>query len=292
MVAAGEELGMTQGGVSRHIKSLEERLRERLFHRGPRGLTRTEAGDLLASYVGRGLGEVAAGVQRLWQPQGRVSLEITCSRTFALRILAPRIATFVRQNPWIDLRIDTHRYYAELGHLDVSAAIRLGNGHWPDQAVVPLTHEVQFPVCTPAYLASLPASDPAEMLRHAVLLHYIERPHWTNWLAAAGLPAALGQTGPRFNEMAMPLAAAEAGQGIAIARRIHVAEALDAGRLVRPFLAEADDGEGYHLVTTHAAKDLSTIRAFAIWLREELAALEALSAAGSVRASPAEGSTD
>ena len=59
--------------------------------------------------------------------------------------------------------------------------------------------------------------------------------------------------------LAMALAAAEAGQGIAIARRIHVAEALAAGRLVRPFAAQADDGEGYYLVMTPAAQARSSV---------------------------------
>ncbi len=281
MVAAAEELGMTQGGVSRHVKALEERLQETLFRRGSRGLVLTEAGDLLASYVERGLSEIAAGVQRLWQPQGRVSLEVTCSRTLALRVLAPRVSGFVRQHPWIDLRINTHRYYAELGSVDVTVGVRLGSGNWPGQLVSPLTQEVLFPVCTPAYLAGLPGPGAAEALRGAILLHYLERPHWANWLAAAGLPGELGMEGPRFSEMAMALAAAEAGQGIAIARRIHVAEALAAGRLVRPFAAQADDGEGYYLVMTPAAQARSTVRAFVTWLNGEIADLTALEAPGS-----------
>lgn len=278
MVAAAEELGMTQGGVSRHVKALEERLQETLFRRSARGLVLTEAGDLLASYVERGLGEIAAGVQRLWQPQGRVSLEITCSRTLALRVIAPRIGSFIRQNSWIDLRINTHRYYAETVGVEVAVGVRLGRGDWPGQLVMPLTREVMFPVCSPDYLASLKGPVLADQLRGAILLHYLERPHWGNWLAAAGLPEELGKEGPRFSEMAMALAAAEAGQGVAIARRTHVAEALAAGRLVRPSTAEADDGEGYYLVMTPAAQARSTVRAFATWLHAEIADLAALKA--------------
>jgi len=60
-VRAAVELGMTQGAVSRHIKSLEARLGTPLFHRGPRGVSLTEGGDLLADYVRRGFDELAAG---------------------------------------------------------------------------------------------------------------------------------------------------------------------------------------------------------------------------------------
>src|SRR5918993_744212 len=62
MVRAAADLGLTQGAISRQIKALEGRLGEPLFRRGPRGLTLTEAGDLLSDYVARGLGELATGL--------------------------------------------------------------------------------------------------------------------------------------------------------------------------------------------------------------------------------------
>jgi hypothetical protein len=115
-VQAGLELGMTQGAVSRHIKSLEAGLGSSLFVRGPRGVSLTEGGDLLADYVRRAFNELATGLQRLGRPRRRATLSVVAPRSFAWRVLAPRIGGFVRQYPWIDLRVDTHRYYANIGH--------------------------------------------------------------------------------------------------------------------------------------------------------------------------------
>ena len=50
-----------------------------------------------------------------------------------------------------------------------------------------------------------------------------------------------------------------------------VADALAAGRLVRPFATELDDGLGYFLVTTEAGIEKSTVQAFIRWLRGRLA---------------------
>jgi DNA-binding transcriptional LysR family regulator len=269
MVRAAAELGMTQGAVSRQIRSLEDRLREQLFRRGPRGLTLTEAGDLLCDYVVRGFGELSTGLHRIGQPKRRTTLTVSCSRTFALRVLAPRVGGFVQQHPWIDFRVVTHRYYSELERSNADLSIRLGNGSWSDRVVIPLTQEIMFPVCAPTLIAD-PAEPAAEVLRRVTLLHYAERPYWTAWLKAAALDPAFAESGPRFDETALTLAAAEAGQGIAIARHSNVAMALTEGRLIRPF-AESIGGDGsYFIVTTEKSQSLTTTQAFITWCKAEL----------------------
>jgi DNA-binding transcriptional LysR family regulator len=125
-----------------------------------------------------------------------------------------------------------------------------------------------FPVCTPAYRAATLLGEDA--LSRATLLHYAERPHWRSWLTAAGLDPALAEAGPRFDETALALAAAEADQGIAIAWGVLVADAIAAGRLMRPFAAAVDDGTGYHLVMTEMAAKRSTVQAFWQWLSRSL----------------------
>ncbi|MEO3473668.1 LysR substrate-binding domain-containing protein [Roseomonas sp. CAU 1739] len=271
MGRAAAELGITQGAVSRQIKALEERLREPLFRRGPRGLRLTEAGDLLADYVRRGLDQLETGLMRIGQPRSRTTLVVNAPRTFAMRVLAPRIDDFVRHHPWIDVRLESHRYFVQLHGSDVDVAIRMGNGDWPGHVVEPLTQEVMFPVCAPRLWTPQARSLPmAEFLSRQTLLHYAERPHWTNWLRAAGLDPALAASGPRFDETALALAAAEAGQGLAVAWGVLLHQAIAEGRLIRPFAAVMDDGTGYHLVMTEIAAGRSTVRAFASWLRRSL----------------------
>ncbi|MDO9500685.1 LysR substrate-binding domain-containing protein [Falsiroseomonas sp.] len=268
MARAAEELGVTQGAISRQVKSLEDQLAEPLFLRGPRGLKLTEAGDLLADYVRRGLEQLEAGLFRIGQPRSRTTLVVNAARTFAMRVLAPRIAGFTRAHPWIELRLETHRYFAQLHGADVDVAIRAGTGDWPGHVVRPLTREVLCPVCAPGYLPEgLP---PAEAIAQATLLHYAERPHWRDWLLAAGLDPQLATPGPRFDETALALAAAEAGQGLAVGWGVLVADALAAGRLVRPFAETLDDGTGYHLVMTEMASRRSTVQAFGTWLQAAL----------------------
>ena len=83
-----------------------------------------------------------------------------------------------------------------------------------------------------------------------------------------------GGVGKTTPSAALALAAAEAGQGVAIAWGVLVADALADGRLVRPFAAAMDDGTGYHIVMTEIASRRSTVQAFAGWLRRSLSVPE------------------
>lgn len=102
-------------------------------------------------------------------------------------------------------------------------------------------------------------------------MHYAERPYWATWLRAAGLDPAIGEAGPRFSESTMTLAAAEAGQGLAIGRLSLVADALRSGTLVRPFEETVTDGVSYFLVTRPGLRQNSMVRAFSDWLMGSLA---------------------
>jgi DNA-binding transcriptional LysR family regulator len=270
MVKAAAELGTTQSAVSRQLKALEESLGTLLFRRGPRGVSLTEAGDLLADYVSRAFEELATGLHRIGQPRRRTTLVVTAPRSFAIRVLSPRIAAFVRLYPRIDLRVDTHRYY-DAGHSGSDISIRAGDGNWADCTVERLTEDSLFPVCAPAlWLAESQALAPADYLRQHVLLHYAERPYWSAWLRGAGLDPTIGEVGPRFSESAITLAAAEAGQGVAIGRTSLVADALRTHRLVRPFEGSVDDGVRYFLVVRETMRKNPLVNAFADWLIESL----------------------
>jgi DNA-binding transcriptional LysR family regulator len=274
LVRAAAELGITQGAVSRHIRSLEDQLGTLLLHRGPRGVALTEAGDLLADHVRRAFDQLASGLQRLGQPRRRTTLVVIAPRSFALRVLAPRIVVFAARHPWIDLRVDTHRYYTDLEQSPGDVAIRAGDGRWDDCSVERLTRDSVLPVCAPSvWPHGVPGAPAASFLRDNVLLHYAERPYWDAWLNAAALDRRLGQSGPSFSETALALAAAEGGQGVAIGRLSLVADALAEGRLVRPFSLEIDDGVSYFLVLrgNDVAKPL--VRLFSDWLRLEMEVL-------------------
>ena len=102
MTAAAEELSVTHGAVSRHIKSLEEMFGIPLLLRGPRSVQATPEGGRLASELSRAFDLIASSVEQL-QPG---PLTLSCSSTIMMSWLIPRISGFHVVHPDIELRFN------------------------------------------------------------------------------------------------------------------------------------------------------------------------------------------
>lgn len=115
MTLAAEELHVTHGAVSRHIKALESHLGVALFQRLTRRIVLTEAGGEFLLVVTRALGELAGEAERLRGHDGALRLKINASVSFANKWLA---LAGVR-----NVRSDRGSAYSH-GSLAIEAAIR------------------------------------------------------------------------------------------------------------------------------------------------------------------------
>ncbi len=70
--------------------------------------------------------------------------------------------------------------------------------------------------------------------------------------------------------MNLVVAAASAGQGVALGDELTCGQALKAGRLVRPFDLAIRSAEAYYLVTEHHRGGNPAMLAFSDWLKSRL----------------------
>ncbi len=105
--AAADELSLTQSAVSRQIQSLEDEVGVPLFLRHTRAVELTGAGAQLLRSVAPALEQIDASVRQIRQTVGRKSVAITTWASFAAMWLIPRLESFQRAWPDIDIRIDT-----------------------------------------------------------------------------------------------------------------------------------------------------------------------------------------
>ena len=267
--AAAKELSQTQGAISHQVNTLEARLGVKLFEREARGLKLTEAG-------GKYLPLVRDSLERLRTAEDLVRLErpsvltVTVSPNFAAKWLVPRLGSFSVTHPNLDLRISASLQHVDFNREDIDLAVRHGNGHWPDLHVTRLCAEELFPACTPTLLkAGPPIRAPADLLKH-VLVHDRSRKHWRDWLGNFGVQSPQDERGPVFDQTALAIDAALAGQGIALARTALASLDLIAGRLVCP-LQEALPAEfAYWIVCRKSAADAPKIAQFCSWLIEQV----------------------
>jgi len=278
---AADELLVTQGAISRHVKNLEERVGRMLFHRGPQGLTLTEAGAAYLPAVRESFDRLAIATEALRRPDTSRVLTVSVSPNFASKWLVHRLGDFTRAHPDIDLRIAAQTEDVDLvATPDVDVGVRHGEGEWPDLHVARLIGEEVYPVLSPALLAAGPPLQVPDDLRHYTLLRDLSSNDWPAWLGSAGASVVDGTRGPFFNFTSMALDAAVTGQGVALARRALATHDLLTGRLVRPFAHTLTSKRGYFVVCLPGRAEEPRIVRFRDWLfaealrdREQLARL-------------------
>jgi LysR family transcriptional regulator, glycine cleavage system transcriptional activator len=264
---AAEELHVTQAAVSHQIKALEDWLGTPLFLRLNRGLKLTPAAERYLRDVTAALDLISSATGQLMRPDDRRILSVAAFDSFASTWLLPRLKTFRRQYPDIDLRVwsvDREVDVFERGDIDLE--IRYGDGNWPELSATKLLDEEVFPVCSPALAAGPPPLlSPGDLKRHT-LLHDIMVADWNAWLDAAEVTDVDGERGPGFNHSYLVIQAAIDGQGVALGRSVLVADALARGELVRPFSISIPCAYSYYLVCTEPLTEDPVVAAFCAWI--------------------------
>ncbi|MEQ1866732.1 MAG: LysR substrate-binding domain-containing protein [Micropepsaceae bacterium] len=261
-VAAAAELHVSPSAISRLVKLLEPRLDVVLFDRLANGLALTAPGRAYLAELSLAFERIARATDRLTVAAPRALL-IGAGPTLAMRWLIPRLASFHRKHPEIDVQVSTAIAEADPMRPDWTAAIRAGDGAWPGYTSHFLFTADLFPVCT---LSTAKTLRDASDLAGATILQVANAPEdWRLWLRAAKLDLDLSHA-KQFDYPAFALQAALDGMGVAMARAPFVVDDLAAGRLVRPFRLAVPKGKGWYLVHKPAQESSAALKAFRAWL--------------------------
>lgn len=104
---AAKELYISQPAISKSIQKLEDNIGCRLFARSSRGVTLTEEGVLLYSYVKSAFETLSLGEEKLHRSiaLGVGHLKIGVSSTLCKYLLLPYLKEFIRRHPHISISI-------------------------------------------------------------------------------------------------------------------------------------------------------------------------------------------
>jgi len=264
--AAGEELHLSQGAVSRQIQTLEQRLDVQLFTRRRESLELTDAGRYY-------LDEITPLLQRLERATANVmafkwrggDLSLSVGASVGAYWLIPRLPAFTLAHGEITLSLSTR-----VGPTDfktaIDASLEFGDGQrsgMHSDFVLPLD---LAPYAAPAWIATH-GKRVSDATPRASLLHHHTLPDgWDHWFRFDGLAGNPGRDGPRFEIMSMSLNAAVAGLGVVLLPTYMVADHLAAGRLKRLSRRQLRYPKGYYLVYPPAAAARPALRTFRQWL--------------------------
>ncbi|MEI7036345.1 transcriptional regulator GcvA [Fulvimonas yonginensis] len=267
---AAEELAVTPTAVSHQIRQLEERLGVRLFERHARQVVATDAAMELYPVLRDGFDAFARAVEALSDRRARRSLTLSATSAFAARWLVPRISSFRRAHPGLDLRLHASDEPVRLEGRDIDAAIRYGRGPYPGLVALPLAADRFAPVCSPTLRLRRRADLGRWPLLHFEWRHRrADNPTWRRWLEQAGVRDVRPDSGVVFTDESHAIQAALAGQGVALLSLLLVAPDLRSGALVQPFGPELE-GYRYHLVHAPDSPRRAELAALGAWLQAEM----------------------
>lgn len=263
---AAEELSVTHGAVSRHIRSLEDTLGVMLLMRNAHSTEPTPEGARLAEGLSRAFNLIQASVEQV-KPG---PLTLSCSESIMMYWLLPRLAQFHAQHPDIEVSFNMNYGPVDFTRDNVSVAIRI-NSIEPPRGIEPieLVPEWIGPVCTPEYMRSADLRSPADFARMRLLATKTRPQAWQEWCAAAGQDALQPAIAEAFEHFYLLIQAAKCGLGVANVPRMLVRDELRSGALVAPFGFVPGPRRLVLWVAPHM-EGRQQADALVAWLREEL----------------------
>ena len=233
--AAARELGMTQPAVTRQIRALERSLGRDLFARTANRSELTDAGQSLHSHVAAGLDRIDAGIREFTDDSG--AFVLATHPGVAQLWLVPRLESLSAALHPLDVRLWFFERNADIEAGGFDAAIRVGDGNFPDHHAELLFRERVVPVCSPAFAVEhgLHAeSTPAEI--HEVPFINMDDGDapwmaWADWLAAGGVELQRQPGRVLFQNYPMVVQQALIGRGVALGWRGLIDELVDGGAL-------------------------------------------------------------
>jgi LysR family transcriptional regulator, glycine cleavage system transcriptional activator len=267
---AADELHVTHGAVSRHIRKLELQVGRRLFERQHRKVVLVADGEIFLRAVTTGFTHIERAFVQLSGSRKPDSLVISVDPDFAGLWLVPRLDEFyaIVPNTMVEIRagkgvnsshdprIDCAIQYAEAG-------TEIENGEI-------LFRSSLFPVCAPSLAKRLPLRSPEDLKRH-VLLHDRSFVEWKEYLQICSLKIDVNVgSSVVFSETAHCLDAAARGQGVAMGDDFLAALHLSEGRLVMPFDSALYSPNAYYFIAPKRGPRQAAVTAFRNWLVQSI----------------------
>jgi len=262
--AAADALNVTPAAVSQQIKALEGYIQVPLFRRNGRRVEITDEGLELLPSVRAGLEKLESALQQLKHYRRAGPLQITMLASFLQIWLLPRIRSFRRKFPNIDLRFHTSRELVDFSRSAHHVAIRFGRGNYPNVHCEKLLEDWLVPVASPDLIKQYGMIERGASLSKYPLLESGDEP-WSVW-SQTDEETAWHSRAPSIEDSAGLLAAAEESLGFALARWTLVSRALQKGTLRLAGKGALPYGSAYYFVCPKNFLAIPKVAQFREWI--------------------------
>ena len=262
--AAADALNVTPAAVSQQIKVLEGYIQVPLFRRTGRRVEITDEGLELLPAVRAGLEKLEFALQQIKHYRRAGPLQISTLASFLQIWLLPRIRSFRRKYPNIDLRFHTSRELVDFARTTNHVAIRFGRGNYPNLHSEKILDDWLVPVASPDLIKQYGMLERGMNPGKHPLLESGDEP-WSVWTKIDEEAAWLSRA-PSIDDSAGLLTAAEEGLGYVLARWTLVTRALQRGTLRLAGKGALPYGSSYYFVCPKNLLALPKVAQFREWL--------------------------
>lgn len=247
---AAEELCVTPGAISQHIRSLEDWIGADLFERRSQGVRLTTLGAEALPGFATAFDAMGAAVHGLRNAARHGTLHIAALPSVAQLWLSPRLPAVRAALPDLRVSVSAIETPPNLARdlFDLSLFVRPPTGARGERV---LAQDMILPVCAPEIAGRL--RSPADLAGETLLHDALWPEDWALWARAILPGTRLPTTGPRYSLYAIALEEARHGAGVLMGHQSLVQSALDDGSLIAPFAAHVPTGKA--LVLEHPAFD-------------------------------------
>lgn len=253
---AARDLNLTQSAISQAVRGLEADLGTALFVRDVGRVALTPEGEAYRDAIAPALDAIALATAQARQA-APASLSIGCVRSLLNNWLLARLPGFSSQSPMLDISMQTlGRDVRSLGGCDV--VIILASKQAPPKGALWLHDEALIPVAAPGLNENERTSPEPALIGQ----------NWALWLD----PISQRARGPaiQLRETSAQLAAARAGQGLALLPDLVCYDDLSAGRLMRLSSKFVSRDRAFYIM--QAPSGGRAVTDFVAWLQAQVAA--------------------
>lgn len=264
---AAEVLHVTPSAVSHQIRSLEASVGYPLFERLDKRVRLTNRGRRLFLEIREPLKQLHQASHNALRGPEDNALALSVAPVFATRWLLPRLKDFRARYPGISLSVVAAAGLVDFRSDPFDAAIRMGDGHWPDTISKRLFGKRIVAVCHPSLIAKNGGPFAIEQLTDQALIHNSSMGGlWQEWFGSAGMPLPGELAGIEVQSSSQVLEAINAEEAIGLVDLSFISDEISEGRLVLACDHMLSGGGGYYLTYPESVSERTSLRLFEQWL--------------------------
>ena len=271
---AANELSVTAPAVAQQVKAFEQWLGRPLFFRHTRALSLTEEGEFYYKVAQETVRIHRRGYVEYVRSFEKKSLTISAPYFVAQELLMPHYLRFSDYCPNTELRIETRMSYVDFESESTDAAVRFGDGNWPELNKQLLAKATVAPVFGPSYEYKNDFSDLSQLHQHRLIYADPEMRDWGPLFWPEN-------TKQRFDNIICDsyiatVNAAADGLGVALGIFPTLNVWVNSERLLMPFAEQIEIDKGFWLVSPKDNQASKQLEGLFNWVESIFDAIPAL----------------